>query len=752
MKLIKKNIIIFNLLIYFIISTQSLYSSVFNISGTILDEDSGEPISNVNVFIENLDIGTTTDENGYFLLFLNYNKIDKINLNIQFIGYEKELILVELKKNELNLGKIFLKHKNIQLEPIQIHSHKYKTNQISDILLTGADLNENLKGNIASTLVNHPNIGINSYGIITSKPSLRGFSGDRFLLTKNGDEIGDLSQSSIDHVIALDMTEVESIEIIRGPKSLIYGPNAIGGVINTSLLGDPEARAQKFINKYMFGRETVNNSYYGNLMFYIPFMNDQINLFLSNRKTENQTSPIGELDNTSSKTENYKLGFTNYQDNGYLNFVIEKFNMDYGIPPNPGGHITGVDIVLFKTLYQVHYHRDISIEYLNLLDIKYGYVDYEHQELVNDQDNYHVSLGKKTHNYEMNLSSETKNLGLELNLKEFQPKGFYYTPKTNETELSFYGYSEMELKKYDIDFLNSFRISYLNVNPNLNNIQFNNLDSVNVKARDFNNISYSIGLRKNINRLEINNWFMSTMRSPRVEELYSDGPHLGTYAYEIGNPNLKIERIYGIENSISYNLNLIKFSLITFYNYSPFYYEMTKMGNCEGDWIPGYSHPCAGADFIDWGSGEFGFLYKYNSKGNEAVIKGLEINIGYQDENIKLDYDFSFVQGDNLSTNQPLSYINPMKQILDLNYKKKSMNYKIRFSKIHSQNRLGEFETYTPGVFLTDLILTYSFKGHNLIFQANNIFDKVYFNHLSRIKSITPEPGKNFHFIYKLTI
>jgi len=96
--------------------------------------------------------------------------------------------------------------------------------------------------------------------------------------------------------------------------------------------------------------------------------------------------------------------------------------------------------------------------------------------------------------------------------------------------------------------------------------------------------------------------------------------------------------------------------------------------------------------------------------------------------------------------------MNPMKQILDINYEIQKLNYKLRFLKVNPQNRLGEFEMYTPGTFLTDIVIDYKFKNHTFIFQANNIFDKIYYNHLSRIKSITPEPGKNFHLVYKILI
>ena len=63
---------------------------------------------------------------------------------------------------------------------------------------------------------------------------------------------------------------------------------------------------------------------------------------------------------------------------------------------------------------------------------------------------------------------------------------------------------------------------------------------------------------------------------------------------------------------------------------------------------------------------------------------------------------------------------------------------------------LGEFETSTPNTFLTDFIYTFNFKSHRLTLQFNNIFDKTYYNHLSRIKDLKPEPGASIHFNYKV--
>ena len=245
---------------------------------------------------------------------------------------------------------------------------------------------------------------------------------------------------------------------------------------------------------------------------------------------------------------------------------------------------------------------------------------------------------------------------------------------------------------------------------------------------------------------------MHTMRPPRVEELFSDGPHLASYAFEIGNPNLESERIYGIENSMKYKSDRQSMSVVTFYNYSPYYFEMTKDGLCEipDDWQPWQSHPCAGADFIDWGSGAMGWLHKYSSKGSEVIIKGYEFDWKYYFDNIHITYNLSFVQGDSKTTEMPLSYISPMKQILTFDFIRKNVNYKLRLTNIDAQNRLGEFETSTPNTFLTDFIYTFSFESHRLTLQFNNIFDKTYYNHLSRIKDLKPEPGASIHFNYKV--
>ena len=749
----------FKLLIIFVICLGCLLSQTYNISGKVLDSKTLLPIYNVNIFFVNTNIGTITDKDGYFDLTWNKQVEDSIKLNVKMIGYKQRIIPLDTTKSiickaclfpQINLGEVLITVDSIELESIHIHAHEYQSNQISDILLSGQQLNENLRSNIASTLSNQPNIGVSSFGVVTSKPVLRGLSGDRFLLAKNGIMMGDLSQTSIDHAITLEISDVKQIQIIRGPKALIYGSNAIGGVINASVSGNPKVKFDNFRAKINLGGESFNNSHYGNMILYVPIKNSQINLSINNRYTRNQTSPVGELKNTQSQTTNYKIGFTKYYLNSFINCIVENYNMNYGIPPSKEGHINGVDIKLVKNTIQLNYHRDISLYDFGQFDIIYNFIDYAHGEYESNFKFRAVGLLKKTYNTKIELKSHHSIIGAEINYKQFSSEGFYWTPRTDEKSISFYGFLEKELDEYDL--LTSFRLGFLGIEPKKPFMNFSNLNIDEVINRQFTYFASSIGIKRNFDTIEIGSWLMNTMRAPRLEELYSDGPHLGTYSYEIGTPSLDVEKIYGFESSISYNTLPLSMSFTTFYNYSPYYYQMNKMGRCDGDFVNGQDHPCSGADFIEWGSGASGWLYKYQSEGVKSIIRGIEFNLGYNYKDFKVIYDFSLVRGDNLTEKVPLSYINPDKHILILNFEKNNMNYKLRASKIHAQNRLGEFETSTESSLLFDFILSYDYKNQDITIQFNNIFNNKYRNHLSRTKDIMLEPGRNILINYKIIL
>tara|TARA_Y100001978_G_scaffold31135_2_gene26858 strand:- start:1396 stop:1917 length:522 start_codon:yes stop_codon:yes gene_type:complete len=162
-----------------------------------------------------------------------------------------------------------------------------------------------------------------------------------------------------------------------------------------------------------------------------------------------------------------------------------------------------------------------------------------------------------------------------------------------------------------------------------------------------------------------------------------------------------------------------------------------------------------GADYIEWGSGSAGWLYKYQMKGLEARIYGFESELYYDLSKVmKLYSSYSMTRGDNLSDNTPLAYMPPDKLLFSAELNLYPMSIDIIFKKAFNQDRLGEFESETDGYLITDLSSSYAINTlklkHKLILTIDNIFNKEHYNHLSRIKNIMPEKGRSIGFQYRV--
>lgn len=729
----------------------NLFSQTITLNGKIFSSTDNSPIENANIFVEKTNFGSTSNSSGEFQLIFDLKDIsNEITIIVDHIGFESTKINYNVNDNR-NLDDVFLNPSVIQIEEVNVLSEK----DDFELEIKANELTEKLSTDLATTLSYLPNINVLSFGQNATKPVIRGYSGNRFFISKNGNEFGDLSSTALDHAITLDLLQIDAIELIRGPKTLIYGPNTVGGVINTTVdyISNPQ---EKPAVRLYSGSESYNNSYFGMIKIDLPYKNNQISFSGNSRNTGNQTTPLGELINTSSNNTIFDFGITNFTKKGFRNFIFEKINMNYGIPPTQSGHIYGVDIKLFSNYYQFHLHEEINFLNFDDFHVKYLFIDYAHEEFENDAPYYDVRLAQKTHNFEMELKSNQTIVGTEFNYKKLMPDGFVWTPLTNRYNFSLYAFNETNLKSFDL--LTSIRTDFLNIIPNPQMTRYSNLDINEIKNRNYFFISYSLGVRKKIDNFTIRSFFINSNRGPSIEELYSDGPHLGIYSYEIGKPDLDTESTIGFETSLEYKSENFSININPFYNFSNNYFQMDKMGLCDEEFILGYSHPCAGEDFIEWGSGS-GWLYKYQIDEKKAEIKGLEINFQMKYGFFDLSYDFSNVIGDNLNSNIPLSYMNPTKHIFSTDFSLKNSNLKVRLIKLNSQNRLGEFETFTPSSMTTDLIFTKKLnacknaccKG-DLSVKINNLFDQLSYNHLSRTKDIMPEPGRNLVILYNFNI
>ena len=731
----------------FAIIISSIFSQDKSISGSILDNETKMPIHGATVFSKNLEIGTSSKVDGSFVIKnLSGNELE---IEISMMGYKKVSKLIALKNTGNDLGKIYLDVDILKFQELNVdaHSEMKPTSFLSNIELAGDSYHKVLKSTLALTIQEQTGLSIRSMGQGSAQPVLRGYKGHRFLLTDDGITTGDLSSTSIDHAVSTDMGAYSGIEIIRGPEALLYGSNTIGGVIDLSRDINNENRFKTLMVKTLIGAESANKGHFQNVTIKAPFKsNHQLSFSLLNRKLGNQISPepYGTLKNTQALNREIHSNYMYFGNDFYSSFSLERFETDYGIPGSPEGHINGVDISMYRNTQKFNFHKDISISGFQTFDVDQRYIDYSHSESVTEDSYPSVILSHQILTLNAKLSGNQKTIGSLFKIRNFQSQEFYWTPDCKEISISLYGLSEKNIRNYTLQ--SSFRLENNSIVPDVGSEYFYaNLDINQINDRNFLLFSAAVALITVRENWELSLGSMFTSRAPSIEDLYSDGPHLGVYNYEIGLPELESERTYGLEGSLGYNDEKTKLKITSYQNYSPNYHLSKKMGE-------GYE---PGADWIEWGSGSAGWLYMYQMDGLEVYIHGYETEFQYKlNKLIDLEGSFSATRGENLTDNSPLYYVPPDKILLSTEVYLSPFSINLMHKKVFSQNRVGLYEETTPGYVTYNLIGTYTIRStqaiHKFILQIDNIFDRKYYNHLSRIKSIMPEKGRNIGFQYRL--
>ena len=203
------------------------------IAGSIEDAETGEPIRFAQVLVEEANRSSRTDRQGHFEV--RFLEAGSYTLRAWRIGYEPLVSMVAVGSAGSDTSHVILRMpvSMIQLGEVivdgQSESHVITD---SDMDMGGKRLRQHLGTTIAETLDNEPGIAVRSMGPAPARPVLRGLGGDRLLVIEDGGRTGDLSSTSADHAVAVDPLMTERIEVVRGPAALLYGPNALGGVVN----------------------------------------------------------------------------------------------------------------------------------------------------------------------------------------------------------------------------------------------------------------------------------------------------------------------------------------------------------------------------------------------------------------------------------------------------------------------------------------------------------------------------------------
>ena len=599
-----------------------------SISGEVIDAETETPLVDVHVSLLRNREGTSlfrTGKTGQF----RFDEIAQGTYMLRFerAGYEASAQEIIVEADPLTMT-IKLKHNPVELGEVIVtpgddeHAHFEKT---TDLNLAAQELDQQMGATIAETLSGEMGITQRTMGRATARPVVRGMGGDRLLILEDGGRTGDKSASSADHAVTIDPTTATNIEITRGPASLIYGSSTLGGVVNVKRETIPQTLPHRPTMNLTFQGESVNSGLTGTTGFTIPIGDLAWRLGLNRRHTDDTHTPIGILENTSLSQTNFATGISLVKDWGHIGISGGSYRSDYGVPGSPEGHIHGVTINLDRQRYEGDFEYGFQQSFLEKLKLHSTYTRYQHQERESNN-RLGVEFGVLTTNVSALAYMRGDSVaGVWGEYRDHATGGFYWTPHTREMSLAGFYLKQKQLND-DLTLQGAIRYDVRRAEPFKEGIVTR---AGPVAQRDFGGVSSAVsGIYHWDDHLETGATLMKTFRTPGIEELFSDGPHLAVYSYEIGNAELGSEDGFGTEAFLRYAAKRMKINLTVFRNQIYGYLIQTNTGEKE------------------WGSGAAGWLWIYQYQGQNAVLEGAEFSVDTEIvPRFQVEASMSYVKG-----------------------------------------------------------------------------------------------------------
>ncbi len=739
-------------LLLLLFATSFIYSQN-SLSGQVLDSDSNSVLEYVNVYFPELELGTTSNEIGQFS-FKNLPN-GSFNIVVSFLGFEtySEEIKIQEVNEQLTL---YLNPSVVEMDEV-IVSTPFHQLQADNVMKVEQENISNLKKSGATTLsqgiTNIPGVETISTGNSIGKPVIRGLSSNRVLVYTQGVRLEN-QQFGAEHGLGINDAGMESVEVIKGPASLLYGSDALGGV----LYFNPERFTPANTKNADANFNYYSNTQGKNTNIGFKQSGDSFKFLIRGSHTEHAdyNTKLYRVTNTRFNERDLKVGL-GYQK---LNYKTElRYNLNsskLGIPEEIGIQNTNTSPLLpYQELDNHILSSKTSIFFKeSRLNINLGYTYNDRKEF--EEHHHHENEDEAEH-------EEALEAALHMKLKTFNYDVKYNLPQTGKFETivgvqginqtnSNYGEELLipDATTNDVGILVTSHIHFEKLALQLG-ARFDNrtIDATNLIENEneclnksFNSFNGAVGIKKEftdkfVSRLNIASGF----RAPNLAELTSYGSHEGSNRFEIGNSNLKNEQNLQTDLSLEYKSDHLELSLNGFYNTINNYIYLSPNGD-SFDEDPVY-------------------LYLQN----DANLYGGEIELHFHPHPLDwlhIESSFSSVTGKlNRDTCLPLIPANNWNNTLRVEFNKQNwLQNGYAFFKVNSifkQSNITEFETVTDGYTLLSIGVGGTLKLFNndldITISANNLADTEYISHLSRLKPdfiLNMGRSVNFGMAYKL--
>jgi iron complex outermembrane recepter protein len=607
-------------------------------------------------------------------------------------------------------------------------------------VLRREDIIEQLNGGLGDTLDATPGISTTFFGAGASRPIIRGLGEDRVRVLQNGIGAIDASTASPDHAVTADGLDAERIEVLRGAAALAYGGNAIGGVVNVIDQSIPTRAIAAPTFNGLAGYSSVDNGTQasGNLGFGAGDVS--FRLSAASRETDNYDTPIGEAPNSWTDLTTYAAGASLAQDWGFGGVAIKRTEDNYGLLPEgvgePGGHIE-----MEQTRIETRGDIRTDIGPFNRLDWGAQTSDYEHTEFEGDgapgtrftSEGWEARL--EAHHGGEQLQGA---IGLQATDVDFAAEGDEaFITATNTRDLGLFAVERYDLGRWGVE----------------GGVRFERreIDNATFGSREFENVSASGGIFFR----PAQNWFAGatvahTERAPTAIELFSDGPHLATANYEVGDPDMGQEEALSVEGSIRYDSGPMRFEINLFRVGFQDYIALVERGDVfwidedtdTSGFAPDEASAPAGADDI---------LPVFNFIQQDATFAGGEIAVTarlFEAAGFTFTGDaaFDLVRADFDDGGHP-PRIPPQAITLGLEAENPNWTGRVEVVDTAEQDRLAAFETPTDGYTFLNVSLAFRPQGEEgawtIRLDGRNLTDELGRVHSSFLKDELPLPGRN---------
>jgi len=612
------------------------------------------------------------------------------------------------------------------------------------------DLNPILQQYISKSISKLPGVSILSTGPGVSKPSIRGLSYDRVVVYSQGVRLEN-QQWGDEHGIGVSTSGINSIEVIKGPSYVLYGSDAMGGVLYV----EPERYSSDFSVDYMGLYNSNYNGITNNLG--LKGSSGKFSYIARANMVDNQSfsTPDGEVENTWFKENDVQAG---------LKYETEKFSSDLrltmnfselGLPHMEEGHDDHDDHDEeghddhedHEDHYQELSHTTLS--WVNTFDLgndhqlnvtlgrqlndrkEFGGHEEEeghddHDEEGHDDHDDHEGHEEGEAELDMELSTNT----LDVSLVMPQSDNLNLTIGANflSQENKNFGHEELipDAEKKDFGLYALGQITMEN-GAALLGVRYDNRSiSSDMGSADFSNFNGSVGIKRDFENSSLRFNIGSGYRAPNLIELFADGVHHGTYRYERGNLNLVAEKSFQTDISFDINNDDSSVSFDLFYNDISDYIYISPSSDRE-DGFAVYDYMQQDSELY---GGEISFAKK--------------TGFDWLSYNTSLEYIFAeSADGEALPFISPLTFNQVFNIDISSNY-----SFEIDFLAKAKQGRVSMFEEETDGYSVLNLsgnwMTSFLDNDLNIFWSISNVFDKEYYDHLSRFKTAgIEEMGRN---------